>query len=1023
MKPLKLVLQAFGPFAKTECIDFTALGHNPLFLINGPTGAGKSSLLDAICFALFGETTGAEREAAQMRCDHAEDSLITEVILDFSLGAKKYRIRRIPAQTRPRLRGDGVTVQNPEAQLWVLDGSAEGELLVAKKVSDANAHIIARLGLTVEQFRQVIVLPQGKFRDLLMANSAERESIFSQLFQTHIYKRIEDQLKSKAATIRQAVTAHHQQINGILQSAAVNSEAEIDDELVQLAVQLVNAASDKDNAQQLQVQATLAKQHAHALKQRFDTLHNKEVELKNKDTEAPYFHAQQKILDNASVAEKIQPLYIKYQDKSNALSVLTQHISNGIRAIETSRSEKTEAEKRLNSAKQALVKVDDLKIQQHRLTQFKVQVTQLESARVNWRSKEKISQESQAKLNIQLNIQAKLRNELSELDRLNASYSLELLTLAPKQIELSAQGITLSKRTKLEELLNKKQVLEHNEAQFLTFFSHKQRQFESSQLHVRQTELAWHSGQAALLAAELKVGIPCSVCGSKEHPLPARVDDSASLITKQQLDEARTLEDTARAVMQKAEHELGNTRTELTTIQCQINELELILNDSTQQTVEYVTLAFKAIEVEVTRLLQLQNTQSITLSRMAEIKQQLPEIENTLAILQTQAIADQTALIQAAAEVTQLESTLPEAYRDTGQLTQELSLIEDTIIQLTEALTFAQDQFTEKQSQLITLTVRQEELEIQAKTMQWEQTQAELSWSQALAQSVFTDTQGFQEALLSEATQQTIKTAIETFKNALTGLHSVVEQLKAELQTQCLPDLLQLEQDLSDKSHQFNVADAAWRKCEERNNLLIHIKTQLNQARHKSADLEAQYQVYGTLSDVANGTSGQRISLQRFVLSVLLDDVLIQASQRLNTMSKGRYLLLRKKERTSGNSASGLDLEVEDGYTGKTRAVATLSGGESFMAALSLALGLSDVVQSYAGGIKLDTLFIDEGFGSLDPESLDLAIRTLIDLQSSGRMIGIISHVTELKEQMALRIDVKSSRDGSSISMVSNKCN
>jgi exonuclease SbcC len=176
------------------------------------------------------------------------------------------------------------------------------------------------------------------------------------------------------------------------------------------------------------------------------------------------------------------------------------------------------------------------------------------------------------------------------------------------------------------------------------------------------------------------------------------------------------------------------------------------------------------------------------------------------------------------------------------------------------------------------------------------------------------------------------------------------------------------------------------------------------------------------LSDVATGINGRRISLQRFVLSVLLDDVLIQASHRLNIMSKGRYRLLRKVERMGGNAASGLDMEVEDGYTGKTRAVATLSGGESFMAALSLALGLSDVVQSYAGGIKLDTLFIDEGFGSLDPESLDLAIRTLMDLQSSGRMIGIISHVSELKEQMALRIDVKSSRDGSSIYTVGSKC-
>jgi exonuclease SbcC len=167
--------------------------------------------------------------------------------------------------------------------------------------------------------------------------------------------------------------------------------------------------------------------------------------------------------------------------------------------------------------------------------------------------------------------------------------------------------------------------------------------------------------------------------------------------------------------------------------------------------------------------------------------------------------------------------------------------------------------------------------------------------------------------------------------------------------------------------------------------------------------------------------TGKKISLQRFVLSVLLDDVLIQASVRLSIMSKGRYQLVRKSDRAKGNKASGLELEVDDAYTGKIRSVATLSGGESFLAALSLALGVSDVVQSYAGGVKLETLFIDEGFGSLDPDALELTIRALIDLQSSGRMIGVISHVTELKEQMALRVDVTSGKFGSEISILNQE--
>ena len=370
MKPLKLTLQAFGPFAKTEHIDFSVLGTNPLFLINGPTGAGKSSILDAICFALYGQTTGAERDGAQMRCDNAAAELLTEVILDFSLGGKIYRIRRIPAQERPRTRGEGTTQQTPEAQLWILDGSAEGELLVAKKVNDATTKISELLGLNVEQFRQVIVLPQGKFRELLMANSKDREAIFSQLFQTHIYKRIEDLLKAQSAEIRRAVADNNQQIIGVLQTASVGSDTELDDEVLQLAPQLTHATTLKAQAQQAQTQATLAKQQAEALKQRFDELTKKELELENKQALQPGMLNQQKVLDDAINADKIQPLYKNYLDKSTALNKLTQDIADSAKAIETATLEKATAENLLNTAKQSALKISELNKQQFELNQF-----------------------------------------------------------------------------------------------------------------------------------------------------------------------------------------------------------------------------------------------------------------------------------------------------------------------------------------------------------------------------------------------------------------------------------------------------------------------------------------------------------------------------------------------------------------------------------------------------------------------------------------------------------------------------
>ena len=203
MKPVLLTLQAFGPFAAKETSDFRHLGESPLFLINGATGAGKSTGWDAICFALSGKTAGAEREASQMRCDFADAHTLTEVILEFSLHDKTYRVRRVPAQERAKVHGEGMTLQQTEAQLWELSDTGEEQLLVAKKANEATYEIEQLTGLSVEQFRQVMILPQGKFRELLMADSRDREKIFGQLFETHIYRRIEERLKSQAGEIRQ----------------------------------------------------------------------------------------------------------------------------------------------------------------------------------------------------------------------------------------------------------------------------------------------------------------------------------------------------------------------------------------------------------------------------------------------------------------------------------------------------------------------------------------------------------------------------------------------------------------------------------------------------------------------------------------------------------------------------------------------------------------------------------------------------------------------------------------------------
>ncbi|MBS3964848.1 MAG: SMC family ATPase [Methylomonas sp.] len=1020
MKPLNLSLQAFGPFSGRESIDFTQLGSNPLFLINGPTGAGKSSILDAICFALYGQTTGAEREPAQMRCDHADPNLLTEVILDFQLGETGYRVRRIPTQERPKSRGEGTTTQQAEAQLWLLDGREEGVLLVAKKVDDATNQIRKRIGLDVEQFRQVMVLPQGKFRELLMAGSSEREKIFSQLFQTQIYKRIEDQLKAQATGIKQAVDQHQNQIKGILQSVDVHSEADIDNELAQLEPELKTASQDKEQAQQIQLQATKAKDQAVSLKQRFDALVNKQTELEQKKAQQPLIDAKQTQLDRALSAQKIQPVYRSYQEKSAALQKLNEQITASENSVAQATSNKSIAEEQLRAAQAAFAEVEPLNKQQVELNQYQERVAELTQAKACLTTAEQQLKTSQGNLDTQLTardaLSTTLKTNTAKIDQIAE----DLDALAPKQIELEAYRVQFEQRNTLEQKRGKQIELAQHEGQLLAAFQSKQSEFETAQQKARQTELAWHTGQAALLAQELKIDEPCPVCGSKEHPAPAHAVNDVELVTKQQVETARAQEDQARKAMDTAKVKYDTAHLETAGVIKEVSQLVELLADIAQQTLSAVEQTYKTKHSEVQGLIQQQTQQKQLSQSNAELNQQLAELAETISALEAQAKSDNEHMLTARASVGQLEKLVPEAYRDAQVLSQAISDLAAKIKTLTDAVSNAQAAFTEKSNALASVLSSLETLGQQRDALQQESHQAEANWNEALTQSAFENLDAFQLALLSDEDQQSLKNQIETHQTELANLQGAVEQLQADLTDQSLPDLEKLDLELADKTNAFNACDAAWRKLQERHNQLQGVKTKLAKAHEKNAELEAQYRIYGTLSEVANGNTGNRISLQRFVLSVLLDDVLIQASQRLHIMSNGRYQLVRKEDRTKGNKASGLDLEVEDGYTGKNRPVATLSGGESFMAALSLALGLSDVVQSYAGGIKLDTLFIDEGFGSLDPESLDLAIRTLIDLQASGRMIGIISHVSELKEQMALRLDVISSKNGSSIRTITS---
>jgi exonuclease SbcC len=1018
MKPLILTVQAFGPFSGTQSVNFNELGSNPLFLINGATGAGKSSILDAICFALYGHTTGAERSASQMRCDFADIKLLTEVTLDFSLADKRYRITRIPMQERAKSVGEGTTPQNSKATLWELDGTDNNRLIVSSSVKDADHEIKSLIGLDVEQFRQVMVLPQGKFRELLLADSKDREKIFSQLFQTSIYKKIEDALKIKASEIRKAVEQHQNKIKGILEGAEVNTEEEVETGIELIKPKLESAQQDKTISDGLVNKSEKTMEAAKQLLKKFEDFAQKNKELDEHKLSTESVEDKKQQLKHALVAQKLTPLFNVKKESSKRLVDAKQKLA-------LSSTELTEADSKLKSSIDAFDKAfkaqQTVESLQKKLAEFELylklandlaEATAIATA-INIQasdSKQKL-EAKQASIEI---IKAGISTQEKQAEQMSS----EIGTLAEDQILLEKSKQLVKKRSNLETLNGDFAALKHQTARAKIVLDTSENELLKKLQSAKKVEFSWHSNQAAILAMELSEGEPCPVCGSLEHPSVASYGEDKAVKTKEDVDDARELvvQITKKRDQAKSTHDeaLGQEKVKETLIA----ELTKELGEIATKSVKEIKAAHEVQDSKVNNILSVKeilktNNESLTLDR-----EQLTITIGSISALEKQASSDNEKLIVSRTNVEQFEGKIPEGNRDVDKLDLEIIALSANIKLLNNTLISTRKSKETDQSVFDKTGANNTALVLQLNEIEQGNVTAITNWEQAIAGSTFDDESHFTASLLNENEQALINSQVEEFKTKLDTLIGAKSQFEVELKNESRPVLEVIEEELKAAKLVFKDNDDKWRGLEERKNQLISVQRKLVEAHTKNEKLEKQYRTVGTLYEVSNGLTGDKISLQRFVLSVLLDDVLIQASQRLLLMSKGRYQLIRKEERAKGNKASGLELEVDDTYTGKSRPVATLSGGESFMAALSLALGLSDVVQSYSGGIKLDTLFIDEGFGSLDPESLDLAVRTLIDLQSSGRMIGIISHVTELKSQMGLRIDVKAGRDGSEISVV-----
>ncbi len=1003
VKPLRLVLQAFGPYAGRQELNFADLQGQDFFLIHGPTGAGKTSILDGLSYALYGETSGGLREARDMRSHFADPALETRVRFEFQLGDQIYRVDRCPEQMVPKQRGGGLKKQSYTANLWVME-AGEATPLATEKPTAVDARVIELMGFKASQFRQVVLLPQGRFQEFMLAGSTERQAILQVLFQTERYARITQALTDEEKALKEAMRATLAESRQLLEQVGVESveelpglirEAEHRGALLkQEQESVIEAAAAVASALQEGLRAeTLVKEQDAAIAERAE-LGARTQSMDVRRTE----------LERAQRTESILPAARRLQEAQDRTRDLREEEGRLAEISEVQAQTLATSEARLTQTLGQEIRREELRHSIARLKELEPKLAALEESRREVRS---------SALE-----RGRLEDEVSEGRRQGERMGQALAKLQEQRQELQAQADQADAREHLLYLVKKqrgqrdelerywmqakdaKAALEEAEATLASTREERSAAQEALQHILARRQEA----QAASLARHLEPGAPCPVCGSTEHPIPAQ--SGADLPDEDSVHLAQDRFDLSEASLSRAQENAQQRHITYEGLRARTDGLLDALGDLAEQPAE----VFQAQEAE----------RRADLERSRNASTRLPSLELDVADAEgRKATADQTldaSLLrldelrtretEAKAKVRFLEESLLSELRAPGALSTRREQAERELAESEREFQESRDARDAAQGQSHESRARLEAHRERMRDGLGEISRCELELDEALATARFRDRSDFDLAKRPQADQEAMAQELESFASALQSAEDRLRRAQEQARDIVAPDLAALRAAVEAAQARLSRAGEELGQAQGHLENLSRVKGILEAKDTEIASMDRRYRVLGRLARAAKGEEGPRISFERYVQGAILDEVLISASERLRKMSKQRYALRRALGAGDLRKAGGLDLEVTDTHTGRARAVSTLSGGEGFLASLALALGLSDVVQRNAGGIRLDTVFIDEGFGSLDQESLDLALRTLEELKQGGRLVGLISHLEEVKARIPARLEV-----------------
>ena len=944
MRPEKLTISAFGPYADRTEIDFSRLGDSGLYLITGDTGAGKTTIFDAITFALYGQASGQVRDSAMFRSKYADTATETFVELVFSYQGKKYQVFRSPEYMAPKKRGTGLTLRKAEAQLIYPD-----ERQPVTKARDVTRAIEELLGLDYEQFTQIAMIAQGDFQKLLLAGTVQRGEIFRQIFHTGIYQQVQLKLKDAARSrykeydeMRRSIA---QYLDGVKLRQREGTEAEEFAELkkgkfegkLERSLEILKSFIDQGEKRE----SELLKQEQE-LDQKIRTMENMlHLSAQKRNLEQKRNLASKQLEQLLPDLEKASGEAEKYKDadqKCEALGLLIR--------------EKQEQLKKYQVLEQLKKELDEIRMQ-------------LKKCRAGQEAN--IRQEQQ------------LHKDMEQLKK-------ERSLLENSQLDLQKAITEKEKRTQRKSELNG---LETGIREFKSLYEATKEQqkkyqaaYEKAQQQSEYYQQIFHSfldAQAGILAQELKENEPCPVCGSLSHPHP-RMISKGRTVTQEILDNEKIKLDKLEKISADQSLEAGKLK-------------------------ERSNASWKQIVSGAEELLE-------------EFQEFRKEAKNGNGQAGDFRTVWKQMILMINREKEQCENLLTESDRKIREA-EENTKRKKKVEKLLENLEKEKDMLQEKKNscdrEQAGLTTKASENEKQQKNAAEEIRQAHPEAGKEVLEKEIREKQ--QEYIDLKENSRKMKETLERFQAEKARITSTIKTLEEqqkeigeiredEIREQYTESTMQKTELAEKRKELFSIQSG---------NLEIFRKVQ--KRKEEMTKAEAEYVWMKNLSDTANGNlNGKaKIELETYIQMAYFDRILRRANVRLMTMSSGQYELKRQEQSENRKEKAGLDLNVIDHYNGTERSVKTLSGGESFQASLSLALGLSDEIQASAGGIRLDSMFVDEGFGSLDEEALSQAVKALSSLADGHRMVGIISHVAELKDRIENKIIVTKQCSGKGV--------